>query len=85
MISFESILSQNFGAIMISIILGLGFASLFKRVCKNNCIIYKVDNYKNIKSSIYEWNDNCYKYEKVDVMCDKDKKYIKEEEDNQDK
>ncbi len=84
MISFESILSQNFGAIMISIILGLGFASLFKRVCKNNCIIYKVDNYKKIKNNIYEWNDNCYKYEKVDVMCSKDKKYIRKEEDTQD-
>mgnify|MGYP001287458824 CR=1 FL=1 len=55
MISFESILSQNFGVIMISIILGLGFASLFKRVCKNNCIIYKVDNYKKIKNNVLQY------------------------------
>ena len=84
MISFENILSQNFGAIMISIILGLGFASLFKRVCKNNCIIYKVDNYKKIKDNIYEWNENCYQYQKVDVKCKKESKYIREEEDKQD-
>ena len=84
MISFENILSQKFGSLMISIVLGLGFASIFKRVCKNNCIIYKVDNYKKIKNNIYEWNDNCYKYEKVDVECKNNNKYIKEEEDKQD-
>ena len=48
MISFESILSEQFGSMMISIVLGLGFASLFKRVCKKDCIIYKVENYNKI-------------------------------------
>ena len=83
MISFESILSEQFGSMMISIVLGLGFASLFKRVCKKDCIIYKVENYSKIKNNIYEWNDNCYKYEKVNTQCTRDKKkknnYIREE------
>lgn len=83
MISFESILSEQFGSIMISIILGLGFASLFKRVCKKDCIIYKVENYSKIKNKIYEWNDKCYQYEKVNTECKKEKKkknnYIREE------
>lgn len=83
MISFESILSERFGSIIISIILGLGLASLFKRVCKNDCIIYKVENYKKIKNNIYEWDDNCYQYQKVNIQCpkkDHKQKYIKEEE-----
>lgn len=82
MISFENILSEKFGSTIISIILGLGLASLFKRVCKNDCIIYRVQNYNQIKNNVYKWDENCYKYEKVDVDCSREKKnYIKEEEE----
>ena len=80
MISFENILSQQFGSIIISIILGLGFASIFKKVCKNDCIIYKIENYNKIKNRIYRWNDTCYKFEKKKIDCgNKNKELIKEE------
>tara|TARA_B110000259_G_C13711591_1_gene280650 strand:+ start:129 stop:380 length:252 start_codon:yes stop_codon:yes gene_type:complete len=80
MISFENILNNGLGSIIISIILGLGLASLFKKVCKNDCIIIKVPNYKKIKDKIYEWDNECYKYDKINIACTKkNNEYIKEE------
>jgi hypothetical protein len=80
MLSFENILNNGLGSIIISIILGLGLASLFKKVCKNDCIVIKVPNYKEIKNKIYEWDNQCYQYEKVNIMCNKkNDDYIKEE------
>ena len=39
------------GKIIISIILGLGFATLFRKVCKDrDCIIFKAPNINKIKN-----------------------------------
>ena len=82
MISFESILSEQFGSMMISIFLVWDLL-LYSNEFVKDCIIYKVENYSKIKNNIYEWNDKCYKYEKVNTECTRDKKknnnYIREE------
>lgn len=80
-IKFESILtdSNSLGSIIVSIILGFGLSSLFKKVCKQNCIVYKITNYKNIKEKIFEHDDKCYRFEKIKSSCGKRSELIKEE------
>ena len=64
------------GKIIISLLLGLGLASLFRRSCKNNCIILKGPNPSNIFNNIYNFDDKCYKYKTKMVKCSKDKNNI---------
>lgn len=57
--------------IVVSIILGLGLASLFKRVCEGrNCIILKegIDK-NNIERNTYKFKDNCYKFKSKKINC----------------
>jgi hypothetical protein len=62
---------------MLSIILGLGIASLFRTVCKDkNCIIFKAPPLDDIKDKVYKYNDKCYKYNPVSVKCDASKKIV---------
>lgn len=55
---------------IISIILGLGLASLFRQVCKDDkCKIIKGPNVKDIERNIYKIDDKCYKYKPVATLC----------------
>lgn len=80
-IKFENILtdSNSLGSIIVSIILGFGLSALFKKVCKQNCIVYKITNYKNVKEKIFEHDDKCYIFEKIKSSCGKKSELIKEE------
>ena len=81
-IKFENILtdSNSLGSIIVSIILGFGLSSLFKKVCKQNCIVYKITNYKNIKEKIFDHDDKCYIFEKIKSSCGKRSELVKEED-----
>ena len=55
----SQILNNRVGVIVISIILGLGLASLFRRVCSGaNCIIIKGPSTSEIKDRIFIFGDN---------------------------
>lgn len=64
----DNFLKHNTGRIILSIILGLGLAALFKKVCLNEdeceVIKFKIPNsLKNSKEFISNLNDNnCYKF-----------------------
>ena len=71
--SFANILEDNTGRIIISIILGLGLASLFKKVCHGrNCIVIKGPKPKELDNQIYKYEDKCYKYKAKQTKCSKD-------------
>lgn len=72
--------SNSFGSIIVSIILGLGLSSLFKKVCKQNCIVYKISNYQDIKNQVFEHEDKCYMFDKVKSGCGPRLELIKEEQ-----
>ena len=58
------------GRILISILWGLGLASIFKKVCSGkNCVIYKAPNPEDIQDKIYGHNDKCYKYDIHNMNC----------------
>ena len=65
------------GKIIISIIFGLGFATLFRKVCKDrDCIIFKAPNINKIKNQIFKFQDKCYKFKENIEKCDNRKKIV---------
>jgi len=78
MIQIKRLLNSTQGTYIISIILGLGLATLFRQVCKDkNCIKFNGSVYKNIDGKIFQYDDKCYSYEAETVKCDaKNKKVI---------
>ena len=68
------ILEIKIGNIILSVVLGLGLASLFRKVCKtNNCIIIKGSDPDLIKNNTFRYDKKCYKYSMLATDCKKNK------------
>ena len=66
-----------FGRSVISILLGLGLATLFRKVCNDrNCLIFKAPKIDKIDNQIFEFDDKCYKFTKKATTCDNSKKIV---------
>jgi hypothetical protein len=61
---------SNTGSIVISIILGLGLAALFRKACNDNkCIVIKGPNLEETQKYFYKINDDCWQYKPVFAEC----------------
>lgn len=78
MIQFNRLLHSKLGRIFMSIILGLGLASLFRKVCNDkNCIHFKGPLVSEIDGKTFKHGDQCYKYSvNPATKCDKMKKVV---------
>jgi hypothetical protein len=66
------------GRIVMSIILGLGLATLFRSVCiGKRCKIFASPPMTEIVNQTYRFDQKCYKMEKHAVKCDKTKTIVK--------
>jgi len=75
--NFKRLLTTPLGQIMISIILGLGLATLFRKACDDkNCIVFNGPVIKEIEGKIYKHGEKCYKYSSVSDKCDSTKRII---------
>ena len=64
-------LNSNTGKIVISIILGLGLATIFRKVCSDNqCMIMKGPTMEEVNKYVYKIDDNCFKYTPQPTKCD---------------
>lgn len=73
----EKFLNSNSGKIIISIILGLGLASLFRKVCNDrNCIVFKAPSLEELNKQTYKYNDKCVKLQATSVKCNTNKKIV---------
>lgn len=65
------------GKYLMSIILGVGLASLFRTVCKDkNCIIFHAPPLDQIEEKIYKYDNKCYKFTPESRKCDSTKKIV---------
>lgn len=70
MSNIRDALNSQTGSYIISIILGLGLAALFRKACKeNNCIVIKGPNTEDVSKYTYKINEECYKYSPVFTEC----------------
>ena len=52
---FQRLLHTETGRIIISIVLGLGIASLFRKVCKDrSCIAFRAPPLKDLEKDVYK-------------------------------
>ena len=64
--------STENGKIILSVIWGMGLATLFRKACKGrSCIIMKGPKPVEMNNKIYKFDDKCYKYSSVNAMCKK--------------
>jgi|TARA_B110001450_G_scaffold255121_1_gene281912 hypothetical protein len=65
------------GRVVIPVLLGLGLATLFRKVCKDrSCLIFHAAPLDKIKNQIFKYNDKCYKFEEFAKTCDPTKKTL---------
>lgn len=66
----NNILDTKQGKIILSIIWGLGLASLFRKACKGRkCIVIQAPNIKETTSNIYSFDNKCYKFVTESTSC----------------
>lgn len=66
------ILNTTMGSVIVSIIIGLGLAALFRKVCDDKkCVVVKAPNSEEIERYYYKVQDDCYKYTPESVSCGK--------------
>jgi hypothetical protein len=67
---FGDAMNTEFGSFVISIILGLGLAALFRETCKGqNCIILEPPNHNYINNHIFQFKSGCYKFKPKMTEC----------------
>jgi hypothetical protein len=67
----KRLLTSSFGKIIISVLMGLGLASLFQKVCKDNsCLIFNGPVISEINGKTYKFGEMCYKYDIEPSKCD---------------
>jgi hypothetical protein len=73
---FKNIITKvntKYGKIIISILLGIGLSSIFRKTCESrNCLIFNAPSFDEVGKSVYKHNDKCYKYTEQSVMCKPD-------------
>lgn len=76
----QNIMYTDRGRIVLSIILGLGLASLFRKYCKGkNCYEFIGPEQTEVRNKIYSFDSNnstCYKMKEKNVKCGNKEKLI---------
>lgn len=75
--NFKRLIYSNIGRMVISILLGLGLASLFRRVCRDkSCIKFNGPIISMENDKIYKFNEKCYKYTYEPNKCNEAKRIL---------
>ena len=66
----DNVMKSESGSIIISVLLGLGLASIFRKVCKDGkCVVIKGPKIAETNQNIYKIDDDCYKYNTRSTKC----------------
>jgi hypothetical protein len=68
-VTIDRLFYDNTGQIIVSALFGLALALLFRRICKDNCVLYSAPDIKEIEENIFNLEDTCYKYKSYPVKC----------------
>jgi hypothetical protein len=65
------------GKYVMSILLGLGLATLFRKVCNDrSCLVFHAPHINKIKGQIFDFDGKCYTFEEKAERCDQNKKIL---------
>jgi hypothetical protein len=68
--AFLDFMKTETGRRIISFIIGLGLASMFRKVCvDDSCRIYEGPPVKDIENKIFKMESKCYRYKAEAAKC----------------
>lgn len=68
---------SDFGKIIISILLGLGLSTLFRKVCNDrSCLVFHAPHINKIKGQVFDFDGKCYTFEEKAERCNVNKKIL---------
>ena len=68
--NIKKFMHDNNAKYLISILIGLGIATIFRKSCKNDdCYIFKGPYTTEIENNIYSFNNKCYKFIPKNITC----------------
>jgi len=75
--NLKRLVNSETGRLIISVLLGLGLASLFHKVCKDrNCITFNGPVISEIDGKTYKFGEKCYQYKLKPDKCNSTKRII---------
>jgi hypothetical protein len=76
------LLNSPFGKIIISVLLGLGLATLFRKACTNgSCLQFNGPVISEVDGKTYQFGEHCYKYQLRPTQCDSKRRTVEFDED----
>ncbi len=58
------------GTIIVSVILGLGLAAIFRKACKGKeCVVIRAPPLSRTEGHVYRIEDDCYTYARAPAQC----------------
>ena len=67
----KQIINSVRGKYVLSLLLGLGLATLFRKACKDrNCLVFKAPKITDIKNKIFGYDNKCYEYNEKNTTCE---------------
>jgi len=77
MVDIKKLINTETGKIIISAVMGIGLACLFRKVCTDkNCIAFHGPVITDIENKTFKHGHKCYKYNAVSEKCDSTKRII---------
>ena len=75
--NFKRLLNTELGRFFISVLLGLGIATMFRKVCKDkNCMMFNGPIISELDDKIYKYGEKCYTYNTVPDKCNSTKQIV---------
>jgi hypothetical protein len=67
---WTSVFETNVGSIIVSVILGLGLAAVFRRACnEKGCVVIRAPLLAEVRDQVYRVDDACYQYSPYAAPC----------------
>jgi hypothetical protein len=77
MLNIKRLLNTDLGRVIISILLGIGLATLFRKACTDkNCIEFNGPVISEVDGKTYKFGEACYLYNLTPTKCDPTKKTV---------
>lgn len=74
---FDKFIHTSSGKFILSVILGLGLSTLFRKACNDrNCIVFKAPAFKDVQNKVFEFKKKCYKFKENATECSASKQII---------
>ena len=75
--NFKKLIYSERGKLILSIIIGFGIATFFRKTCKDkSCLSFKAPPVDDIEDKTYQFNDKCYQFVQKQSTCDSTKRII---------